>query len=146
MASAFAEDCVNPLWHAAFGIILQSIHGTRDAMPVNYRRTLDADCRGFFLSDLEVNMPFGLGFGELVLIFGVLLLLFGAKRLPELAGGMGKGIRDFKRAVNGLDEQSIQSNSQQNYLEQAPVAPAQVPAATAVPAQPVPARSETTVA
>ncbi|HEY0024666.1 MAG TPA: twin-arginine translocase TatA/TatE family subunit [Longimicrobium sp.] len=67
-------------------------------------------------------MPFGLGFGELVLIFGVLLLLFGAKRLPELAGGMGKGIRDFKRAVNGLDEQSIQANAQQNYLQSPPPA------------------------
>ena len=90
-------------------------------------------------------MPFGLGFGELVLIFGVLLLLFGAKRLPELAGGMGKGIRDFKRAINGLDEQSIQENSQQNYLEQAPAAPPQVTAAPVAPAQPAPARETTTV-
>ena len=88
-------------------------------------------------------MPFGLGFGELVLIFGVLLLLFGAKRLPELAGGMGKGIRDFKRAVNGLDEQSIQANSEQNYLQQAPAEPVQVPAATAAPAQAAPAQSVT---
>lgn len=88
-------------------------------------------------------MPFGLGFGELVLIFGVLLLLFGAKRLPELAGGMGKGIRDFKRALNGMDEQSIQANAQQNYLQQTPAAPAQVPAGTAVPAQAA-AQSETT--
>lgn len=88
-------------------------------------------------------MPFGLGFGELVLIFGVLLLLFGAKRLPELAGGMGKGIRDFKRAVNGLDEQSIQANSEQNYLTQAPAAPAQVPAATAAPVQAAPAQGST---
>ena len=90
-------------------------------------------------------MPFGLGFGELVLIFGVLLLLFGAKRLPELAGGMGKGIRDFKRALNGLDEQSIQANSQQNYL-QTPAPAAQVPAAAAAPAQAVPVQSETTAA
>ena len=79
-------------------------------------------------------MPFGLGFGELVLIFGVLLLLFGAKRLPELAGGMGKGIRDFKRALNGMDEQSIQANAQQNYLTQTPAPPAAVPAAPAQPA------------
>jgi sec-independent protein translocase protein TatA len=48
----------------------------------------------------------GLGLGpfELILIFAVLLLLFGAKRLPELAGGMGKGIRDFKRSLHGIDE------------------------------------------
>lgn len=84
-------------------------------------------------------MPFGLGFGELVLIFGVLLLLFGAKRLPELAGGMGKGIRDFKRAINGLDEQSIQANSQQNYLQSTPPAAdaAAAPAAAPVEAKPV---------
>lgn len=52
-------------------------------------------------------MPFGLGFGELVLIFAVLLLVFGAKRLPEIGGAMGKSIRDFKRSINGLDEPSI---------------------------------------
>lgn len=63
----------------------------------------------------------GLGFGEMVLIFAVLLLLFGAKRLPELASGMGKGIRDFKRALNGLDEGSTQQI-------QAPPPPAQVKA------------------
>ena len=65
-------------------------------------------------------MPFGLGFGEMLLIFFVLLLLFGAKRLPELAGGMGKGIRDFKRALNGLDEQSLQANQAENYLQAPP--------------------------
>ena len=66
----------------------------------------------------------GLGFGEMLLIFAVLLLMFGAKRLPELASGMGKGIRDFKRSLNGLDEASIQA---------APVAPQMQ--ATAVPAE-----------
>lgn len=80
-------------------------------------------------------MPFGLGFGEMMLIFFVLLLLFGAKRLPELASGMGKGIRDFKRAVNGLDEQSIAAGEQPaNYLQSPPPAqpPVAAPAATAV--------------
>ena len=42
---------------------------------------------------------FNLGTGELVLIFLVILLLFGAKRLPDLAKGLGKGIREFKGAV-----------------------------------------------
>jgi sec-independent protein translocase protein TatA len=60
----------------------------------------------------------GLGFGELVLIFAVLLLLFGAKRLPELASGMGKGIRDFKRSLNGLDDQSIQAQQTPQSLSQ----------------------------
>jgi sec-independent protein translocase protein TatA len=71
-------------------------------------------------------MGLGLGPFEMVLIFAVLLLLFGAKRLPELASGMGKGIRDFKRSLSGLDEQSIQANQQQNYLQSAPP-PAGVP-------------------
>jgi TatA/E family protein of Tat protein translocase len=55
-------------------------------------------------------MPFGLGIGELTLVFGIVLLVFGAKRLPEVAGGMGKGIRDFKRALNGMDEETLQAN------------------------------------
>ena len=80
-------------------------------------------------------MGLGLGPFEMILIFAVLLLLFGAKRLPELASGMGKGIRDFKRSLNGMDDQSIQANQQQNYLQAnaTPVVPA-VP--DAVPAEP----------
>ena len=69
-------------------------------------------------------MGLGLGPFEMILIFAVLLLLFGAKRLPELASGMGKGIRDFKRSLNGIDEQSVQANQQQNYLQSStPAAP-----------------------
>ena len=54
-------------------------------------------------------MGMGLGPVELILIFAVLLLMFGAKRLPELAGGMGKGIRDFKRALHEVDEPAAPS-------------------------------------
>ena len=42
---------------------------------------------------------FNLGTGELLIIFLVILLLFGAIRLPELARGLGKGINEFKDAV-----------------------------------------------
>jgi sec-independent protein translocase protein TatA len=87
-------------------------------------------------------MGLGLGPFELVLIFFVLLLLFGAKRLPELANGMGKGIRDFKRALNGVDEQSIQANAQQNYLQQTAAPSQQLSTPTAAPAQPVAAEGE----
>ena len=38
----------------------------------------------------------GLGLGEMVLVAGVLILLFGAKKLPGLARGLGEGIRNFK--------------------------------------------------
>lgn len=80
-------------------------------------------------------MPFGLGFGELLLIFGVLLMLFGAKRLPEVASGMGKGIRDFKRALNGMDEQTLQATAAPTPLAQAAPAPAQVSAETQAQSQ-----------
>ncbi len=42
-----------------------------------------------------------LGFGEILLILVVVLLLFGAKRLPEVGSSIGKGIREFKRASEG---------------------------------------------
>lgn len=50
-------------------------------------------------------MPFGLGFGETLLILAVILLFFGPKRLPEAAASLGKGIREFKHAMSGLGEQ-----------------------------------------
>jgi len=44
------------------------------------------------------------GMGELVIILAIALLLFGAKKLPELASGMGKAIKNFKRGLEGDDE------------------------------------------
>ncbi|MBO0930813.1 Sec-independent protein translocase subunit TatA/TatB [Fibrella aquatilis] len=44
----------------------------------------------------------GLGASEVVLIVGVLLLFFGAKQLPDLARGLGKGIRKFKDATGDI--------------------------------------------
>ncbi|HET7450716.1 MAG TPA: twin-arginine translocase TatA/TatE family subunit [Gaiellaceae bacterium] len=41
-----------------------------------------------------------MGFGEIAIILLVILLLFGAKRIPEIAGSFGKGIREFKKSVN----------------------------------------------
>lgn len=43
-----------------------------------------------------------IGGSELILIFAVILLLFGGKKLPELARGLGQGIRDFKDASEGV--------------------------------------------
>jgi len=47
---------------------------------------------------------FGLGMQELIIILVIILVLFGAKRLPELASGMGKAIKNFKKATNEPDE------------------------------------------
>ena len=49
---------------------------------------------------------FNLGTGEIVLILLIVLLLFGAKRLPELAKGLGKGISEFKGAVDGAKKRN----------------------------------------
>ena len=45
----------------------------------------------------------GLGGGEIFLLLIVILLLFGAKRIPDLARGIGKGIKEFKDASKGMD-------------------------------------------
>ena len=45
-------------------------------------------------------MPFGLGAGELIGLLLIVLLLFGAKRIPEIAGSFGKGIKEFKRNMS----------------------------------------------
>jgi sec-independent protein translocase protein TatA len=45
-----------------------------------------------------------IGMQEIVLVLFILLLLFGAKRLPELGESLGKGIREFKRGVSEIKE------------------------------------------
>jgi len=45
---------------------------------------------------------FGLGPMEMVVIFLVILLIFGAKRIPEIAQGLGKGITEFKKAARDV--------------------------------------------
>jgi sec-independent protein translocase protein TatA len=49
-------------------------------------------------------MPFNLGFWEIAIIFLVILLLFGARKIPELAQGLGKGIREFKKSLREMGE------------------------------------------
>ena len=45
---------------------------------------------------------FGLGPMELIIVFLVILLIFGAKRIPEIAQGLGKGITEFKKAARDV--------------------------------------------
>jgi len=47
----------------------------------------------------------GFGMGEMILIFLVVLLLFGAKRLPEIGSALGKGIREFKSSVREIEHE-----------------------------------------
>jgi sec-independent protein translocase protein TatA len=46
-----------------------------------------------------------LGTGEIIIIALVVLLLFGAKRIPDLMKGIGKGVKSFKDGVKGLEEE-----------------------------------------
>ena len=50
------------------------------------------------------GLMFGLGFGELLLILLIVLVLFGAGKLPEIGEGIGRGIRSFKKEINKPDE------------------------------------------
>lgn len=45
------------------------------------------------------------GTGELLIILVVILLLFGSKKIPEIAQGLGKGIREFKKSIKEVEEQ-----------------------------------------
>ena len=56
---------------------------------------------------MNVELAFlgGLGGWEILLILLVLLIFFGAKKIPELAKGLGKGIKEFKNATNEIKEE-----------------------------------------
>ena len=48
---------------------------------------------------------FNLGGGEIILILALILILFGARKLPELAKGLGQGIKEFKKATREVTEE-----------------------------------------
>lgn len=56
---------------------------------------------------------FGLGTQEIILILLVILVLFGAKKIPDMMQGLGKGIREFKKATKDVEEE-ITKNSDEN--------------------------------
>jgi len=53
-----------------------------------------------------MGMPSGT---ELLLIFGIIVLLFGAKKIPDLAKGLGKGIKNFKSEMKDIDEAEVEA-------------------------------------
>jgi len=50
------------------------------------------------------RMPFDISLPELLIILVAVLLIFGPKRLPEMGRSLGKGLRQFKESVTGIDE------------------------------------------
>jgi sec-independent protein translocase protein TatA len=58
-----------------------------------------------------------LGMQELLIVLGIMLLLFGGTRLPQLAKGLGASIREFKRGAAGLDEAATLGEAPERQLE-----------------------------
>jgi len=65
----------------------------------------------------------GFGMGEMIFIFLIVLLLFGAKRLPEIGSSLGKGIREFKSSVREI-EHELKAPERQIHRTNAPPEPA----------------------
>jgi sec-independent protein translocase protein TatA len=74
----------------------------------------------------------GIGGPELMMIMFIILLLFGANRLPELARGIGKSVREFKKAASGVE------NEVRRAMEEEPAKPAPKPTRAIPQAAPAP--------
>jgi sec-independent protein translocase protein TatA len=86
-----------------------------------------------------------LGGWEIVLILAVVLILFGAKRLPELAKGLGQGIKEFKKATRDVQDE-LQSAIEENPSPRRYSNPSEpvVPAQNSTPATPAATESAAT--
>ena len=62
-----------------------------------------------------------LGFTEIMLILVVVLVLFGAKRLPEVGSSIGKGIREFKRSLSDTQDAIMNTDDQRASLPPRPM-------------------------
>jgi sec-independent protein translocase protein TatA len=57
---------------------------------------------------------FGLGMQELIIVMIIVVVLFGATRLPQLGSGIGKAIKNFKDGINDVSEKEIEGKEKSN--------------------------------
>lgn len=69
----------------------------------------------------------GIGGPELMMIMFIVLLLFGANRLPELARGIGKSLREFKKAASGVEDEVRRAMEEEPQPKKFPTHPPAVP-------------------
>lgn len=60
---------------------------------------------------------FGIGIPELLIILVIVLIIFGANKLPEIGAGMGKAIKNFKKATNEPEEIDVTAKSETSNTE-----------------------------
>ena len=59
----------------------------------------------------------GIGMPELLVVLVIVLVIFGAGKLPEIGKGLGKGIRNFRKATSGMDEIDVTPKENEKELE-----------------------------
>ena len=81
---------------------------------------------------MNITFAWALGGMEVVLILAIVLILFGAKKIPELAKGLGTGIKEFKKATREVTDE----------IQNASVETPAKPATPAAPMPPAPSRAD----
>jgi sec-independent protein translocase protein TatA len=79
---------------------------------------------------------------EIIIVLVVVLVIFGPKRLPELGKGLGRGMRDFKDAITGKDDEPKKLDSTATTQQTTVQVPVPVPAEPVAPAEPPASEAE----